>query len=246
MNTAKEHYDQQLGAIYSWMVGNPEAALERNREFFRQIQLDTVPRGLAVDLGAGPGFQSIPLAELGFSVVAVDFCTGLLSELRSGAGSLPIRTAQDDILNFARYIDEQAQVVVCMGDTLTHLPSVSNVQTLLSELGHALAKDGVLVLTFRDYVSVELRGPQRFIPVQSDESRILSCFLEYEEEVVEVHDLLYQKEGAQWSLSVSSYPKLRLNKNWVSEQLEKAGLAVIRNELEGGMVNVVAKKNGSA
>ncbi len=242
MNTAKEHYEQHLAAIYSWMTGNAEATIERNRGFFRQLAIDSVPRGLAVDLGAGSGFQSIPLAELGFSVVAVDFCSELLSELRDRSNNLSIRTVHDNILHFPKHIDEQAQVIVCMGDTLTHLESVDAVKSLLSDIGSALAENGILVLTFRDYVSVEPQGTQRFIPVHSDESQILTCFLEYHETVVEVYDLLYRKEGEQWSLSVSSYPKLRLDKNWLCEQLGEANLTVLDNEFANGMICIVANK----
>ncbi len=105
MNTAKDHYDQQLASVYSWMAGTPEAAIKRNHDLFRQLEIDSTPRGLAVDLGAGSGFQSIPLAELGFSVVAVDFCATLLSELSDRAENLSIRTIHDDILNFSKYME---------------------------------------------------------------------------------------------------------------------------------------------
>lgn len=243
MNTAKEHYDQQLAAIYSWMSGSPEVVIERNRALFHQLGIDNLPRGLAVDLGAGSGFQSVPLAEFGFSVVAVDFSAALLAELRERANGLAIRTVDDDLLNFAKHIDEQAQVVVCMGDTLTHLESFDAVQTLLLDVARALARDGMLILTFRDYVSVEPHGIQRFIPVRSDDSRIFTCFLEYREEVVEVYDLLYQREGEQWMLNVSSYPKLRLDRNWISNQLRQSGLTVLRNEFANGMISIVAKKD---
>jgi SAM-dependent methyltransferase len=243
MNTAKEHYDQHLAAVYSWMAGSPETVLERNRALFRRIQIHKAPRGLAVDLGSGSGFQSIPLAEFGFSVVAVDFSSTLLAELRKSVGSLSIRTVEDDLLNFSKHIDEPAQVVVCMGDTLTHLESSDAVQSLLLDVGRMLVKDGVLVLTFRDYVTVEPQGTRRFIPVRSDESKILTCFLEYHKEVVEVYDLLYQKEGEQWVLNASSYPKLRLNKEWVSERLGEIGLTVLSNDLANGMVSIVARKD---
>lgn len=243
MNTAKEHYDQQLGAIYSWMIGNSESALQRNRDFFRQLDIENMAHGLAIDLGAGSGIQSIPLAELGFSVVAVDFHPGLLAELRENAGNLSVQTIEDDILNFAKHIDGRAQVVVCMGDTLTHLSSLDAVQTLFSEVSNALAQGGVLILTFRDYVSMELQGSQRFIPVRSDDSKILTCFLEYHEDTVEVHDVLYLKEVGQWTLRVSSYPKLRLDKNWISGELCVNGFTILRDELAGGMVSIVAKKS---
>jgi SAM-dependent methyltransferase len=242
MNTARNHYDQQLASIYSWMAGTPEVAIKRNQDLFCQLQVDSHLRGLAVDLGAGSGFQSMPLAELGFSVIAVDFCAALLSELGDRAKHLSIRTVHDDILNFSKYVNEQAQIIVCMGDTLTHLESLSAVQSLLLSVESALATNGKLILTFRDYVSVEPQGTQRFIPVQTDESTILTCFLEYREDVVEVYDLLYRKEGDRWILSASSYPKLRIDKNWVCDQLRKAGLEVIQNEMINGMVCIVAEK----
>lgn len=242
MNTAKDHYDQQLASIYSWMAGTPEAAIKRNHELFRRLQLDSHSRGLAVDLGSGSGFQSIPLADLGFSVMAVDFCAALLSELSDRSKHLSIRTVHDDILNFSKYVDEQAQVIVCMGDTLTHLESLDAVQSLLLTVENALATNGKLILTFRDYVSVEPQGAQRFIPVQSDESTILTCFLEYREDVVEVYDLVYREESDRWTLNVSSYPKLRIDQNWVCNQLRKAGLEVIHNEIINGMICIVAEK----
>jgi hypothetical protein len=40
-------------------------------------------------------------------------------------------------------------------------------------------------------VSVPLIGEQRLIPVRNDETRILTCFLEYEPEAVLVHDILH-------------------------------------------------------
>jgi SAM-dependent methyltransferase len=242
MNTAKDHYDQQLAAVYSWMVGTPELAIQRNQALFRQFELDSSLKGLGIDLGAGPGFQSIALAKLGFSVVAVDFCAALLSELNERAGDLPIRTIHDNILNFSKYIEEQAQVIVCMGDTLTHLESLDSVQSLLLNAESTLASNGKLILTFRDYVFTELQGNQRFIPVRSDDSTIFTCFLEYEKAIVKVHDLLYRKEGDHWVLSVSSYPKLRIDKSWLCAQLQKTGLEVIQNDMIDGMICIVAQK----
>lgn len=240
MNTVKEHYDRQLAAVYSWMAGGVEKACERNRAFFRQFEIDKMPQGLAVDLGAGSGFQSVPLAGFGFSVVAVDFSPVLLVELRERATELPIRIVQDDILNFKQHIAEAAQLIICMGDTLTHLSSPEAVKQLLRDAAQRLLKGGMLVLTFRDYVSTELRQAARFIPVQADESKILTCFLEYHEEYVEVYDLLHHKEGDVWRLSTSSYPKLRLDRSWVERLLVENELTVLRNEIANGMIELVA------
>lgn len=244
MNSAKEHYDNHLAAVYSWTAGGAEAALERNRAFFYELGIDKLPRGLAVDLGAGSGFQAIPLAELGFSVVAVDFSSALLSELKERAHNLPIRCVQDDIIKLSRYVErQQAQIIVCMGDTLTHLESFDDVRKLLSNATDALNKDGMLILTFRDYISSELHGTSRFIPVRADDSKIFTCFLEYRENKVEVYDLLYEKEGEQWALKISSYSKLRLDQNWVSEQLQELGFTILLDETNNQVIKIVSKKN---
>ena len=47
--------------------------------------------------------------------------------------------------------------------------------------------------------------------VKNDDSRILTCFLEYFPHHVMVHDILYEKQGGKWIQKVGSYPKLRLD-----------------------------------
>ncbi len=242
MKTAKEHYDTHLAAIYDWMAGGFENAVERNRNFFRRLQFENTPRGLAIDLGAGSGYQSIPLAELGFSVLAIDFSADLLGSLEKRKDNLPIQTIQDNILNFPKHLDGKADLIICMGDTLTHLKSTEDVWKLLSDAEKSLTEDGILILTFRDYFSSELGGSQRFIPVRSDETRIFTCFLEYFENHIEVYDLLYTKEDAGWKFSASSYPKLRLNPKSVIDELDKSGFASVSNEFENGMIKIVAKR----
>jgi SAM-dependent methyltransferase len=243
MERVKTHYERQLAAIYSWMAGGRQAAIANNRQLLQQLAIESVTKGLAIDLGAGSGFQSIPLAELGFSVMAIDFCAVLLSELRENSQGLAIAIIEDDLLNFTQHISEPAQIVVCMGDTITHLPSLETVEALLSDIAMNLGDRGKLILTFRDYVTSELKGVQRFIPVRNDDSRIFTCFLEYQEQYLEVHDLLYQQEFGRWSMQVSSYRKLRLAPNWVKNCLEAKNLTIVRDELINGMVCLVASKD---
>ena len=135
-----------------------------------------------------------------------------------------------------------AQLILCMGDTLTHLPSVESASRLLQDVSAALAPSGTFIATFRDYVSVELRGAQRFIPVRSSADRILTCFLEYSPANVLVHDILHELIEGQWKMRVSSYPKLRLDPQWVASQLEALGLEVTTGKEANGMARVVAKR----
>jgi 2-polyprenyl-3-methyl-5-hydroxy-6-metoxy-1,4-benzoquinol methylase len=224
-----------------WMVGELDAAFARSDGQFEDLSLPSKAESRAVDLGAGFGLHAIPLARRGFSVVAIDSYEPLLQELSARAGSLPIRTVNTDLLDFRACINAPVDLIVCMGDTLTHLPTHSAVASLFVNVAASLDRGGLFVATFRDYESAPLQGDARFILVRSDEERILTCFLEYGDTTVTVHDLLHYREGTSWRLRASSYPKLRLSPRWVVEQLSSLGLSVVRDTLPGGMIRIVAR-----
>jgi SAM-dependent methyltransferase len=242
MATASDHYDRHLGRIYSWMVGDVEAALARSAAELDAIGLPARRPGSALDLGAGIGLHTLPLAQRGFSVTAIDSCQQLLDELRARAGSLPIATVTADIVEFPELVKRPADAILCMGDTLTHLPDVSSVELLFADVARSLTAGGMFVCTFRDYVSAPLQAERRFIPVRSDDKRILTCFLEYFDDRVVVHDVLQQWEDGRWRQTVSSYPKLRLAPSWVASQLMAHGLKVGQCAGLSGMACVVATR----
>jgi 2-polyprenyl-3-methyl-5-hydroxy-6-metoxy-1,4-benzoquinol methylase len=97
MATTRGHYDELLGPVYSWMVGDFRAACRRSAALFDRLGLGPVEHGLAVDLGCGHGVSAVPLAERGYEVVAVDFCRALLDELEAARGDLPILSVEADL-----------------------------------------------------------------------------------------------------------------------------------------------------
>jgi 2-polyprenyl-3-methyl-5-hydroxy-6-metoxy-1,4-benzoquinol methylase len=246
VTTVDDHYRNHLGPLYTWMVGDIDAALSRSETELAALPLPSKAGATAVDLGAGFGLHAIPLARRGFSVVAIDSYEPLLAELTARQGTLPIRTVTANLLDFRAHIAGPADVIVCMGDTLTHLPDRSSVEFLCKEVAAALAAGGLFVVTFRDYVSTPLSGDSRFILVRSDAERVMTCFLEYADTMVTVHDLVHQREGATWRLRVSSYPKLRLPPQWLVERLTALGLEVRRDNVAGGMTRIAARKAAPA
>lgn len=239
MSTVSEHYATHLAPVYVWMAGGIDAALALGA----QDIADLVPgSGLAVDLGAGFGMHSIPLARGGYEVLAIDTSATLLETLASQCAGLPIRTFERDLLAFRSALPAgSANLVVCMGDTLTHLEAFAQVGRLCDDVAAALAAGGRFVATFRDY-SAPAQDERRFIAVRSDASRILTCFLEEEPMHMKVHDILHEKTGAGWAMTVSSYRKLRLAPPDVVKALNACGLAVHLTAGPRGMVRVVAVK----
>ncbi|HET8696116.1 MAG TPA: class I SAM-dependent methyltransferase [Gammaproteobacteria bacterium] len=241
MPSVAQHYDQVLSDVYAWMQGGFDAALARNAEFFAKRGIAPHGSRIAVDLGAGCGFQSIPLAKLGFAVTAIDVDRKLLDELRAHAAGLDIAIVRGDLMIFDQHARGGAELVVCMVDTLLHLDSPDTVRRVFTKVRAALEPGGRLILTFRD-LSHEALELDRFIPVRSDDHTIFTCFLEYEPHTVKVHDLVYRKSESGWTLHKSFYRKLRLSQQWVTEQLASAGFANVGAAVDRGLLTVIATR----
>lgn len=240
MNTVKEHYDRILADVYSWMFGGFESGIAKNQKFFQQYNISPMGSGIAIDLGAGCGFQSIPLAQIGFFVTAVDLNQKLLNQLQENSGNVDLKIVRDDLINFDRYIDCQPELAVCMTDTILHLESPEKVISLFEKVFSALEDGGKFVITFRD-LSEELSELDRFIPIRSDDNIIFTCFLEYEPHTVKVHDLVYRKEN-NWQPNKSFYRKLRLSPQWIEDRLKEVGFERIKLQSDLGLVIAIAAK----
>lgn len=244
MNDAIRHYDELLAEHYSWMVGVPfEQKTVEQKALLEELGLTPGRHRTAIDLGAGPGYQSAALADLGYDrVVAVDTSKALLDELEAQKGARPIEPLLADMCGFADHIRPgSVDAIVCMGDALTHLASHRDLSGILTSAFSALAPGGRLILTFRD-MSQALTGLDRFIPVQSDADRVMVCFLEYEPETVLVHDLIHARTKDGWTMRKSSYRKLRVSSDEVVRQLETLGFKIDVNRMASRMWAISAHK----
>ncbi len=241
MASITEHYENHLADYYSWLFGGLEVNLKKNKDFFLLHSLLPQNTSIAVDLGAGSGFQSIPLSQIGYKVTSIDQCEKLLNELKSNSNDLHISVYKDNILNFQSHCQNNIELCICMGDTITHLDSKKEIQNLLQKVYQSLAVNGKFVLTFRDLM-YELKGLDRFIPVRSDDNTIFTCFLEYDDEKINVHDLIYKRVANKWILSKSSYQKIRVSLDWIKDELNSCGFQFDFVEMKKGLITIIVKK----
>jgi SAM-dependent methyltransferase len=239
MATVREHYEEVLSQYYSRMFGEFEAKVAEQQALLERLGITARPRGgLAVDLGCGSGFQSIALARLGFRVLAIDFSHQLLAELNERARGLPVTALAGDIRDIGALAPTGVELVVCMGDTLSHLERERDLGRVFAGVAARLAVGGRFILTFRD-LSRQLHDLDRFIPLCSSDDLIMTCCLEYEPTSVKVHDLIWVRQPDGWHFRKGVYRKLRLAPDTVVQQLENAAFTVERHEALAGMVTLV-------
>lgn len=236
----KQHYDNLLADIYSWMSGDFTEKVNQTLEFFIKNNIKPSSTLSAIDLGSGHGIQSAALLDIGFDVTAVDLSKKLLDELKQNTAN-KVKSIHGDIMEFSYPGEIKPELIVCMGDTLTHLPSADDVKRVVAGAAENLAEGGKLILSFRD-LSAELKGNSRFIPVKSETNRILTCFLEYGTEKVTVYDILHELENGKWQMKVSSYNKIRLSAEGAEKMINAAGLRIIHSEKISGMDHIISQK----
>lgn len=236
MSSVAQHYASHLAPIYVWMAGGLEPAFAQGAS---EVADFLGSARSVVDLGAGFGMHAVPLARAGARVLAIDTSAQLLDELARCSAGLAVRTVQAELLEFPAHLPEHPDLILCMGDTLTHLAGPGQVEQLLRAVAAALRPGGSFLATFRDYRTLP-SGEGRFIPVRGDEQRILTCFLEDQGEHVRVHDVLHERVAGAWQLRVSSYLKCRLDPEAVVAVATSMGLRCTLQTSARGMLRLRA------
>ncbi len=98
-----------------------------------------------LDLGAGTGRYSIPLAEEGYDVTAVELVKHNLSRLRQKSSL--VHACQGNAMKLSRFPDESFDLVLVFGP-LYHLHGTDEKAAALSEAKRVLKPDGVILAAY--------------------------------------------------------------------------------------------------
>lgn len=138
---SREHYTD--AALYDYEYRRRRADVGFYRELARKRLGET---GRILELGAGSGRVTIPLARAGHEVVAVDRSPEMLAKLRARVAALPsavarrITVVQGDLRNFE--VGKKFPLVVAVFNVLEHLYTRVEVDACLRRVLRHLTPDG--------------------------------------------------------------------------------------------------------
>ncbi len=171
-NNTNDFYDA-IAEYYPLFYRDWETQLQREglglRSIFRNRGVQRV-----LDASCGVGTQAVPLAELGFDVVAADPSPGMLEKARDTAARFgvtdKIQFLDTDFMQLAETVKGPFDAVVSKGNALPHLLTDEEIETAILTFYELLRPGGTLVIGMRD-----------FGPFMEDRPRFLPGFIHHEE-----------------------------------------------------------------
>lgn len=114
-----------------------------------------------LDVGAGTGRNTLPLARLGHTAAAVEASPALVTLLRQAIAdeSLPIEVFAGNVLDHGLAIPKGGYRLVILCEVLSHFRELTDVRLLFRRLGELLAPGGVLL--FSAFVSNDAYTPEK-------------------------------------------------------------------------------------
>ncbi|MCA9914361.1 MAG: class I SAM-dependent methyltransferase [Anaerolineae bacterium] len=164
-NDTNAFYDA-IAEYYPLFYKDWETQLQREglslRSIFRGRDVQSV-----LVTAAGVGTQAVPLAELGYEVVATDPSAGMLRkamQTAEGRGVLDkIRFERSSFAELPEVVGGQYDAIICKGNALPHLLTDDDIETALLTFLEMLNPGGTLVIGMRDFDYFIQHRP-RFLP----------------------------------------------------------------------------------
>jgi SAM-dependent methyltransferase len=237
----EKHYEDLLTEYYTRVFGGKDYNYSRAGKILDDFHIAKTENGsIAFDLGSGSGFYSIPLAEKGYKVYATDLNRKLLDEIDTAKYS-NIEVINDDILNLDKYTPSKIEIVTCMTDVISHLNDYTEISMLFKKISNNLCDDGIFLFSYRDQTKAK-ENEERIIPFFSDDSLIMTSFIDVFDDKLRVFDLLYIKMYDKWINKKSMYWRLRMYAEKINEILIQSNFRIERKITINEMTYILCRK----
>lgn len=179
-----------------------------------------------LDLGCGTGEHSRFLATRGFEVVGVDRSPAMLAAALEQEPVPEVEFVEGDLSQIDQLVSGQFGGALCLGNTLPHLRSESELQGFLSGVRQLLDPDAPLLIQLLNYERIFQNGerhlPLNFRPDELEEIVFLRLMdLHDNGEVLFYPTTLRLIPGGEPPLVVEAAKEVRL-RGWRESELDKA------------------------
>lgn len=179
-----------------------------------------------LDLGCGTGEHSRFLATRGFEVVGVDRSPAMLATALEQEPVPEVEFVEGDLSQIDQLVSGQFGGALCLGNTLPHLRSESELQGFLSGVRQLLDPDAPLLIQLLNYERIFQNGerhlPLNFRPDESEAIVFLRLMdLQDNGEVLFYPTTLRLIPGGEPPLVVEAAKEVRL-RGWRESELDKA------------------------
>jgi 2-polyprenyl-3-methyl-5-hydroxy-6-metoxy-1,4-benzoquinol methylase len=181
----EEFYDA-LSEEYDRMTGF-EKRFAKERPYFhalvKKFNIQT-----ALDAGAGSGFHSLLLSQLGVATTALEISPGMLEKLRLHFEhyDVKIKMVQSDFQHSAAALQKKFDAVFCLGNSLPHILEEEELYRAIQNFAELLEDRGVLLLQLLNYTLIMQKKEKILSRKQVDGDTYLRYY-EYQKDLIEFH-----------------------------------------------------------
>lgn len=124
-----------------------------------------------LDVACGVGTYTLALAKMGYDMTGVDISEGMVDMARTNARQQGLDTAfyVVDMMNLSDFGSNSFDGVMCMGNSLVHLPDEASVLTALKEFHRILKDAGKLLLQIINFDRILKYHVEELPTIRNDE-----------------------------------------------------------------------------
>lgn len=155
-------YDQ-LAPYYHLLYPDWELSIARQGHGLATVlaEFGVCPPARILDAACGIGTQTLGLAQRGYAVTASDLAPAAVDRARAEAHGrdLHVTFAVADLRHLSAVFRDTFEAVLACDNAIPHLLSDLEIRQAFVECRAVLSAGGILVISARDYASIERRSP---------------------------------------------------------------------------------------
>lgn len=197
-----DEFSESYDVMVSW-----EERLEREEPFFQEL-IRRVNARRVLDVGCATGGHVLRFAEMGLEAVGVDPSLEMVRIAQDrAAGREGVRFLQAGFGELADKVGGEFDLVTCLGNTLPHALTRSDLDRTLGDMAAVLRPGGLLAIQQLNYDRI-LAEQRRFLGVSSgirdDVEYLFFRFYDFDGLQLTFNVATFKKESGQWSFRVDS------------------------------------------